>query len=44
MSAEVDAKSNIPLQELVDLAVVWASQHGLVSPIGSLLQGATLSY
>ena len=31
MASEVDAKSEVPLQELVDLAVVWASQHGLVS-------------
>jgi hypothetical protein len=30
MAAQVDADSKIPIQELVDLAVVWASQHGLV--------------
>ena len=31
MTAQVDAKSRISVQEMVDLAVVWASQHGLVS-------------
>ena len=31
MAAQVDADSKIPIQELVGLAVVWASQHGLVS-------------
>ena len=31
MAAEVDVKSDVPIQELVDLAVVWACQHGLVS-------------
>ncbi len=30
MAAQVDADSKISIQELVDLAVVWASQHGLV--------------
>ncbi len=30
MAAQVNADSKIPIQELVDLAVVWASQHGLV--------------
>ena len=30
MAAQVDAKSKIPIQEMVDLAVIWASQHGLV--------------
>ena len=30
MTAQVDAESKIPIQEMVDLAVVWASQHGLV--------------
>ena len=31
MAAEVDAKSDVPTQALVDLAVVWACQHGLVT-------------
>lgn len=31
MASEIDAKSEVPLEELVDLAVVWASQHGLVN-------------
>ena len=30
MAAQVDADSKFPIQELVELAVVWASQHGLV--------------
>lgn len=35
MAAEVGAQSQVPIQELVDLAVVWACQHGLVSPLSS---------
>lgn len=31
MAAQIDANSEVPIQELVDLAVVWACQHGLVS-------------
>lgn len=34
MAAQVDADSKIPIQELVDLAVVWASQHGLIVGAG----------
>lgn len=34
MTAQVVAESKIPIQEMVDLAVVWASQHGLIVGAG----------
>lgn len=37
MTAHVNAQSKVPIQEMVDLAVVWACQHGLVSSCSLIL-------